>query len=465
MESVNPATGRRLRTYPDTSEREADAALREGAAAARAWGRESFAARARCLKRAAEALRSRADEYARLMAEEMGKPLAQGRSEAEKCAWVCEFYAEHAERFLAREPAEADAGKSFVEFRPLGLVLAIMPWNFPFWQVFRCAAPNLMAGNALALKHASNVSGCALAIQELLERAGLPRGLFRALIVPSERVETLIAHESVAAVTLTGSTTAGQAVASAAGKALKKTVLELGGSDPYVVLEDADLERTVETCVASRLINTGQSCIAAKRFVVVEAVLAEFTERMVERMRAKTWGDPLEGEFDLGPLARRDLREDLHTQVRRSVEAGARLLLGGEVPDGPGAFYPPTVLADVRAGSPAYSEELFGPVAAILPAEDEERAIEIANDSPFGLGAAVFTRDAARGERIASERLDAGCCFVNDFVKSDPRLPFGGVKRSGYGRELGLAGIREFVNIKSVHVEQPSAPASRGGAE
>jgi succinate-semialdehyde dehydrogenase / glutarate-semialdehyde dehydrogenase len=383
----------------------------------------------------------------------MGKPLAGGRSEVEKCAWVCRYYADNAEAFLAPEPAPSDASRSFVAFLPLGPVLAVMPWNFPFWQVFRFAAPALMAGNAGLLKHAANVTGCALAIEQIFKDAGFPPPLFRALLVSSQRVAAVIAAPEVKAVTLTGSTPAGRAVASKAGEMLKKTVLELGGSDPYVVLEDADLEAAAETCVASRLINSGQSCIAAKRFIVAEPVRQRFEELFVEKMRARKMGDPLQPGVDVGPQARRDLRDDLHRQVEQSVKAGARLLLGGTVPAGPGAFYPPTVLGDVRKGMPAYDEETFGPVAAIIAAKDEADAVRLANDSVFGLGAAVFTRDVERGQRIAAEELEAGSCFVNSFVKSDPRLPFGGIKESGYGRELAVFGIREFVNIKTVYVK------------
>jgi succinate-semialdehyde dehydrogenase/glutarate-semialdehyde dehydrogenase len=333
------------------------------------------------------------------------------------------------------------------------VVLAVMPWNFPFWQVFRFVAPALMAGNAGLLKHASNVSGCALAIEEILHAAGFPKELFRTLLVGSPRVAALIEAPQVKAVTLTGSTPAGRSVAAKAGERLKKTVLELGGSDPYLILEDADLEPAAETCVASRLINGGQSCIAAKRFIVVEPVRKRFEELFVARMRASRMGDPLEEGVDLGPQARRNLRDELHAQVRRSVERGARLVLGGTLPAGKGAYYPPTVLADVGKGMPAYDEELFGPVAALIAARDEADAVRIANDSPFGLGAAVFTRDLARGQRIAAEALEAGSCFVNSFVKSDPRLPFGGIKESGYGRELASFGIQEFVNIKTVYVK------------
>ena len=346
-----------------------------------------------------------------------------------------------------------EASRSVVAFEPLGVILAVMPWNFPFWQVFRAAAPTLMAGNAMVLKHASNVPGCALAIAEVFRQAGVPADLFAAVLVPAGRVNALIDHPDIKGVTLTGSTPAGSTVAAQAGARLKKTVLELGGSDPYLVLEDADLGRAAETCAAARLINSGQSCIAAKRFLVVRSVQARFEELLVERMRSRIMGDPLLEQTALGPLARPDLREQLQRQVDQSVRRGARCLLGGQVPKGAGAFYPATVLTDVRPGMAAYEEETFGPVAAVIGVEDESEAIAVANGSQFGLGAAVFTRDLARGERIATKELEAGCCFVNDYVRSDPRLPFGGVKQSGYGRELGVFGLREFVNIKSVCVK------------
>jgi succinate-semialdehyde dehydrogenase/glutarate-semialdehyde dehydrogenase len=404
------------------------------------------------MRGAAASLRKRKDEFAELMTAEMGKTRAEGLAEVEKCAGNCDFFAEHAESFLAREPIDMGGPKAFVTFNPLGVVLAIMPWNFPFWQVYRFAAPALMAGNVGVLKHASNVPGCALAIQDIFTEAGFPPGAFTTLLVGSRHVRALIEHRLVRAVTLTGSTPAGKAVASQAGAVLKKTVLELGGSDAYIVLDDADLDLAAETCVNSRLINAGQSCIAAKRFIVVEPVLEAFTTRFVALMKTKKMGDPLAEDTDLGPQARRDLRDALHQQVVASVERGATLLLGGQVPPGDGAFYPPTVLSDVTPGMPAYDEELFGPVAAILKARDEADAVRIANDSVFGLGGAVFTADSARGERVA-RALEAGATFVNAQVASDPRLPFGGVKESGYGRELGVFGIREFVNVKTVYVK------------
>jgi succinate-semialdehyde dehydrogenase/glutarate-semialdehyde dehydrogenase len=453
LQSINPATGQLVAEYPEATPDDVSRILRAARAACGSWRRTAMPERAASLRRAGALLRARKDDLARLMAVEMGKPLVQGRAEAEKCAWVCDYYAEEGAGFLAPETIATDASRSYAAFEPLGVVLAVMPWNFPLWQVFRFAAPALMAGNAGLLKHASNVSGCALAIERVLHDAGVPPAVFRTLLVGSGRVASIIEAPEVAAVTLTGSTPAGRAVGRAAGAALKKTVLELGGSDPYLVLEDADLELAVESCVASRLINGGQSCIAAKRFIVVEAVRKRFEEQFVEKMRGKRMGDPLEDGVDLGPQARRDLRDELHGQVEKSVAQGARVLLGAVLPAGKGAFYPPSVLTDVAPGMPAHDEELFGPVAAIIGVPDEAEAVRVANDTPFGLGAAVFTRDLARGERIAREELAAGSCFVNAFVKSDPRLPFGGIRESGYGRELSRFGIREFVNVKTIYVK------------
>lgn len=452
MRAVNPATGAVVGEYPDATWDDVAARIERAHAAFVPWRARAFGERAAVLRRAAALLRERTDALAVLMADEMGKPVAQGRSEADKCAWVCEYYADHAERFLAPEPVATEATRSWVAFQPLGVVLAVMPWNFPLWQVFRFAAPALMAGNAGVLKHASNVPGCALAIEAVLRDAGLPAGAFAAPLAGSKLVDRMIAHPRVVAVTLTGSTPAGRAVARKAGEELKKTVLELGGSDAYVVLEDADLERAARECAKSRLINSGQSCIAAKRFIVVDAVRARFEALFVDEMQKARLGDPRDEATAVGPLAREDLRDELHGQVTESVAKGARVLLGGEVPARPGAWYPPTVLTDVKPGMPAHDDELFGPVAAVIAARDEADAVRVANDSPFGLGAAVFTRDLERGARIAERELDAGACFVNTFVRSDPRLPFGGVKQSGYGRELAAFGIREFVNIKSVYV-------------
>lgn len=453
LKSINPANDELVKEYPEHTPDEVADILAAAEAAFPAWRAAGPAHRGQVLRRAGALLEERKDALAHLMATEMGKPVAQGRAEVDKCAWVCRYYADHGARFLAPETVETEAAHSFVTFQPLGLVLAVMPWNFPFWQVFRFAAPALMAGNVGVLKHSSGVVGCALAIEELLQEAGVPEAAFRTLLLPSSRVDELIVAPEVKAVTLTGSTPAGRAVAARAGAMLKKTVLELGGSDAYVVLEDADLETAADACAVSRMINAGQSCIAAKRFVVVEAVRERFEALFAERMRSFRVGNPLDPSTEVGPLARRDLRDDLHRQVVGSVNKGARVLLGGELPGGPGAFYPPTVLTGVTKGMPTYDEEMFGPVAAVISAADEDEALARANDSVFGLGAAVFTRDNVRGERIATERLEAGSCFVNTFVRSDPRLPFGGIKESGFGRELSQFGIREFVNIKTVYVK------------
>jgi succinate-semialdehyde dehydrogenase/glutarate-semialdehyde dehydrogenase len=452
IEAINPTTGEVLARHEEMTPTAVKAIVGQTHEAFLAWRRMSFADRAKPMRRAAEILRADAQKYARLMAREMGKPVRDGVAEAQKCALVCDFYAEHAERFLAPEPVATEAQKSFVAFNPLGVVLAVMPWNFPFWQVFRFAAPGLMAGNGAVLKHASNVPGCALAIEEVFRRAGFPENLFRTLMIGSGQVEAVIEHPLVRAATLTGSGPAGRAVARKAGEMLKKTVLELGGSDPYLVLEDADLDLAAAVSTKGRLVNSGQSCIAAKRFIVVEKVRHDFEKLFVERMSAAKMGDPLDEGTEIGPQARHDLRDALHRQVEASIKAGARCVLGGAVPNDRGAYYPPTVLTDVRKGMPAYDEEMFGPVAAVIPVRDEEEAIAVANDSVFGLGGAVITRDAARGERIAAERIESGCVFVNDAVRSDPRLPFGGVKESGYGRELSTHGIKEFVNIKTVYV-------------
>lgn len=450
--SINPATGKPIRTYEEMTSEAAAAAVVQAHSVWQSWRTTPFSHRAALIKKAASLLRQRKSELAALMANEMGKPLAQGLSEVEKCAWGNEYYADSAESQLAPDVVKTEHTKSYVAFEPLGVVLAIMPWNFPLWQVFRFAAPALMAGNAGLLKHASNVPGCALAIEQIFKDAGLPAGLFRTLLISNRQVKAVIEHPLVRAVTLTGSTPAGRAVASQAGAVLKKTVLELGGADAYVVLEDADLEAAVTTCVNSRLINGGQSCIAAKRFIVVEAVLDAFTRQFVEVMKSKRVGDPLADGTDVGPQARHDLRDALHKQVVASIEGGATLLLGGDIPKSDGAYYPPTVLTNVKPGMPAYEEELFGPVASIIAARDEDDAVRIANDSVFGLGGAVFTKDISRGERVA-HRLEAGSTFVNGLVASDPRLPFGGIKESGYGRELGPYGIKEFVNIKTIVVK------------
>jgi succinate-semialdehyde dehydrogenase / glutarate-semialdehyde dehydrogenase len=453
LTAINPANGDSIKTYKQTSLAEAIEGAETAHQAFTVWKEMTFSQRAACMTRASQILINNKEEYAKIMSSEMGKPIRQGRAEVEKCAWVCEYYADNTLKMLQPEKIETDASNSFVSFQPLGVILAIMPWNYPFWQVFRFAAPGLMAGNAVLLKHASNVPGCSLAIEDVFKESGFPKGLFQNLLIPGKQINRVMEHPVIRAVTLTGSNPAGQAVAANAGELLKKSVLELGGSDPYIILEDADLEHAAKTCVESRLLNSGQSCIAAKRFIVIESVRQRFENLFIERMRAKKMGDPLEEDVDIGPQARLDLREDLHRQVIQSIEKGAKCLLGGEIPKGKGAYYPATVLSAVGKGMPAYEEEIFGPVAAIISVQDEREAIQVANDSSFGLGAAIFTEDIKRGERIATYDLEAGCCFVNDFVKSDPRLPFGGIKSSGYGRELSHYGIKEFVNIKTVYVK------------
>jgi len=453
LKSINPATGEMIKSYPVMKPVEADEIILSAVKSFSEWKETSFDLRAKLMRKAAGVLRSGKEEYSRLMTLEMGKPINQSRAEVEKCAWVCEFYAENAEKFLSDEIVITDASKSYISFKPLGVVLAVMPWNFPFWQVFRFAAPALVAGNAGILKHASNVTGCSLAIEDVFIKAGFPRNLFRSVLLPSSEMERVIKNENIKAVTLTGSVPAGKAVARTAGAVLKKTVMELGGSDPYIILEDADLNLAAETCTTARLINGGQSCIAAKRFIVVEKVYDEFLRLFVEKMSSKKMGNPFDEQYDLGPQASVQLRDELHQQVLKSIAAGAKLLLGGAIPESSGAYYPPTVLSNVARGMPAYNEELFGPVAAVIKAGSEDDAIRIANDTVFGLGAAVFTSDEIKGEKIARENLNAGSCFVNAFVKSDPRLPFGGIKESGYGRELSVFGIREFVNIKTVFIK------------
>ncbi|MFN8588244.1 MAG: NAD-dependent succinate-semialdehyde dehydrogenase [Candidatus Eisenbacteria bacterium] len=451
MRSINPYTGALVAEYAAHSPADAHACLDRCAAAWPAWAARTYAERALVLRNAARLLRERGASLARLAVLEMGKPIAQAEAEVEKCAWVCDWYAEHAERLLADEPADTDATRSYARCEPLGTLLAVMPWNFPYWQVFRAAAPALMAGNCVALKHASNVPGVALAIESVLREAGAPEGVFVTLLVPGAQVAALIAHDAVAAVTLTGSEAAGVDVAARAGASLKKVVLELGGSDPFVVLADADLELAVATAVTARVQNNGQSCIAAKRFIV-EAPIAEAFERaFTERMRALVVGDPLERSTQVGPLARPEFVDDLDAQVRRSLAAGAVLATGGARVEGAGWSYAPTVLTHVAPGMPAFDEETFGPLAAVTRARDAREAIALANHSRFGLGASVWTRDSTRGEAFARE-LRAGAVFVNGLVKSDPRLPFGGIRRSGHGRELAQAGIREFVNLKTVWV-------------
>lgn len=450
---INPANGKEINHYEEFSPEQTANIINDVHSAYLNWKQTGFNQRAELLHKAADIVRERQNSLAELMANEMGKPVRDGRAEVEKCAWICDYYADNAASFLAPEPIESDAGQSYVSYQPLGIVLAVMPWNFPLWQVFRFAAPGLMAGNVGILKHASNVPGCALAIEDVFKDAGFPDNVFRTLLIGSRQVSAVIENPLVKAVTLTGSTPAGKAVASKAGEMLKKTVLELGGSDPYVILEDADISAAATSCATSRLINAGQSCIAAKRFVVAESVGEEFESLLKQNMEAAVMGDPLNENTNIGPQARHDLRDELHRQVTASIEKGARCILGGTIPDNNGAFYPATILTDVKKGMPAYDEELFGPVAAIISVGSEEEAIQVANDTIFGLGSAVFTEDVEKGKRIAETELEAGSAFVNSFVKSDPRLPFGGIKESGYGRELSSFGIREFMNIKTVWVK------------
>ncbi|WP_128478703.1 NAD-dependent succinate-semialdehyde dehydrogenase [Halorussus pelagicus] len=457
MNRTNPATGESLEPISDDSAEDVEAALDRATETFEEWKDVPIRKRQQLLENAADVLRADEEEFAELMTREMGKTLASARSEVQKCAWVCDYYAENAADFLQteRRPGPAHA-ETTVSYEPLGPILAVMPWNFPFWQVFRFAAPHLTAGNVGLLKHASNVPGCAEAIQEVFERAGYPDGVFQSLIIHSDEAEQVIEDDRVRAVTLTGSARAGRSVAKTAGENLKKSVLELGGSDPFVVLDDADLDAAAETGATARTINAGQSCIAAKRFVVHTDVYDEWVEKFVAEMDDLTVGDPTDADTDLGPQAREDLLETLHEQVERTVEAGATLELGGEPLDREGFYYPPTVLTDVPRDSAAACEEVFGPVAAVFEVESEEAAIELANDTHLGLGASVWTQDVERGERIA-HHIDAGCAFVNELVKSDPRVPFGGVKDSGYGRELAEHGIEEFVNKKTVWVQETDA--------
>ncbi len=449
--SVNPFNGETIRVFEPHSAHEVERRVALAAEEFPRWRSVAFAEKASRMTKAAEILETRKQELGRVMTLEMGKPIGAAVAEAEKCAWVCRYYAEHAQAFLADEPVATDAGRSFVRYEPLGPVLAVMPWNFPFWQVFRFAAPALMAGNVGLLKHASNVPQCALAIEEIFRVAGLPEGAFQTLLIGADRVQGLLEDPRIAAATLTGSEAAGVSVGRAAGAALKKVVLELGGSDPFVVLPSADLEAAAATAVKARTINNGQSCIAAKRFIVHREAAPEFERRFVEKMVALRVGDPLDPSVEIGPLATPSILSEVEDLVRRSLDAGARLLVGGRRLDGPGNFYAPTVLGDVPPESPAAQEEIFGPVASLFRVGSLDEAIALANHSRFGLGSSAWTRDPAETERLVSG-IQAGAVFVNGMVKSDPRLPFGGVKHSGFGRELSIHGIREFVNVKAVWV-------------
>ncbi len=453
MDAIDPASGERIDSYEEHTEQEVDDALERANNAFEDWRERPMRDREQLLASVAETLRDGTREYAETITREMGKPIEQSVAEVEKCAQCCDHYAENAGAYLGADHHPSPPGSSAkTVFEPLGPVLAVMPWNFPFWQVFRFAAPHLTAGNVGLLKHASNVPGCALAIESVFRDAGYPEGVFQSLLIPSDRVETVLADDRVRAATVTGSGPAGRAVAATAGDHLMKTVLELGGSDPFVVLDDADVAAAADTGTQARNQNGGQSCIAAKRFVVHTDVYDEFLRRFVDEFESLVVGDPMDDETDIGPQARPELLSDLHEQVTESVDAGATVVTGGEPIDGEGSFYPPTILTDVPEGCPVDSEETFGPVAAVYEVADETAAIDLANDTEFGLGASVWTEDRERGERVA-DRIDAGCVFVNQLVKSDPRVPFGGVGDSGYGRELAGDGIREFVNRKTVWVE------------
>jgi succinate-semialdehyde dehydrogenase / glutarate-semialdehyde dehydrogenase len=460
--SINPATGEVIRRFEGLSASEIDARLNRASAAAQTWRSKSVSERTAVVRRMGDLLVDRRDEYGRVMTLEMGKPIRAARDEATKCADACHYFADHAAEFLAREEVQMTGERAWVEFHPLGVVLAVMPWNFPFWQVIRFAAPAICAGNVGLLKHASNVPQCALALEELATLAGAPNGVFQALLIGSERVDSVIQDPRIEAVTLTGSNAAGASVGAAAGRAIKKTVLELGGSDPFIVMPSADIDAAAAMAVKARAINNGQSCIAAKRFILHESIWNPFMDRFVAGMKALIVGDPMNETTHIGPLATQKIRDDLHGQVQRSVAAGAKVLLGGNPRTGTGWYYEPTVMVDAPADAPILVEETFGPVAAVVRARDAGHAIELANHSQFGLGSAVWTRDAAEARRFATE-LDTGTVVINGMVASDARLPFGGVKRSGYGRELAAFGLREFVNIKTIRVKDVVGYAELSG--
>ncbi len=452
LQTINPTTGELVKSFIPFSNEEVNSIIIETHNDFLSWRNSPFVERKLLMLNAAKILKSDKQRYAEILTLEMGKPISQAIAEVEKCAWVCEYYAENTENILANEVIETDATESYVQFDPIGIVLAVMPWNFPFWQVFRFASPALMAGNAGLLKHASNVSLSALAIEEVFQKAGFPQNLFRTLLISSNQVEKVIENPKIKATTLTGSEFAGSMVASQSGKQLKKSVMELGGSDPFIVLKDADIELAVSTAVTARLLNNGQSCIAAKRFIVVDEIAEEFEKLFVKKMEAVILGDPMDSKTELGPIAREDLLLELHEQVLKSVELGAKLLTGGNRIDRKGYYYPATVLSDVKKGMLAYDQEIFGPVATIIKVKDEEEAIFVANDTEFGLGASLWTSDLEKAKNLATQ-IEAGSVFINGMVKSDPRLPFGGVKLSGYGRELSHYGIKEFINIKTVWVK------------
>jgi len=451
METINPATGKTEKKFDTWDNKQLDSTLQQVADVTPAWAERPMAERAELMKALAAELRDNKGHYGGLITLEMGKPITEAVGEIEKCAWACEYYADNAATFLADEIIESDASKSYVAYLPLGTVLAVMPWNFPFWQVYRFAAPGLMAGNTAVLKHASNVPQCALAIEATFRKAGFPENVFRTLMIPAGMVQSVVEDPRVHAATLTGSEPAGRQVAGDAGASLKRTVLELGGSDAFVVLDDADLEQAAKWGVTARYLNDGQSCIAAKRFIVVDSIADKFLELFRKNAQALVMGDPTDEKTQLGPMSRRDLRDDLHKQVADSIAAGAVAVLGCEIPEGDGSYYPASIIDHVKPGTRAYEEELFGPVAIFIRVKDEAEALQVANDSRFGLGGSVWTEDAKRGDRFA-RKMQSGSTFVNGMVKSDPRLPFGGIKASGYGRELSHHGIKEFVNAKTIWI-------------
>jgi len=450
--TINPATGETLKTFQPLTDAEIAAKLEQAQTTFEKYRWLSIAERSHFMQTAADILEKQKAKYAELMTLEMGKPLQSAIAEVEKCALVCRYYAEHAAEFLADVGVKTDASQSFIRYQPLGIILAVMPWNFPFWQVFRFAAPALMAGNVGLLKHASNVPQCALAIQEIIQSAGFPTGVFQALLVGADKVPALIADERIKAATLTGSEPAGASLAAAAGKQIKKTVLELGGSDPFIVLASADIETSAKTATTARMLNNGQSCIAAKRFIVEDAIANQFEKLLIENFQALKVGDPMDLNTNIGPLATPQILQDLDQQVQNCIVSGAKVLVGGKPLSRPGNYYPPTILSEIPAGSAAYNEEFFGPVALLFRVPHIDAAIELANSTPFGLGASAWTTDEQQRDRLISE-LEAGAVFINGLVKSDPRMPFGGIKRSGYGRELGIQGIHEFVNVKTVWVK------------
>ena len=452
LNSINPKNTSKIKSWNVFSQKKIETIVKNSSDAQTVWKTRELGAKLSLIKKLSKVLKFNIKILSYLMADEMGKPLVQGEAEINKCIWLCNYYIDNTDSFLSSEQIETEFYKSYISFQPLGLVFGIMPWNFPFWQVFRYAVPALIAGNGVLLKHASNVQGCANAIEKCFEDAGFPEDIFKNLQITSDMVSRVIENNKVSGVALTGSTLAGKAVAKKAGEFLKKIILELGGNDPYIILDDANIDKAVKSCIESRLINTGQSCISAKRLIVTNKNILLFTKKLITTLKSKVIGDPYD-DVDIGPLVSQNAREEVHGLVSESINLGAKAILGGKIPKTKGAYYPITVLTNVKPGMPAFDEEVFGPVFSLIQAEDEEEAIRLANNSKYGLGAAVFTEDIIKGEIIANEKIEAGLCFVNDYVKSDPRLPFGGVKMSGHGRELSSYGLKEFVNIKTVVVK------------